>query len=937
MNRLIFILSFFITVVASAQTGKVNGLLTDKDSQTADEPVSFASVVLKGTNYGAQSDIDGKYTITAPAGTYTLVVSFVGMKTVEIPDVVVRNGFTTTVDVAMSAEAASLDAVSITVTKSRESAEALLQEQKKSVTIVQSIGAEELSQKGVSDASGAVAKISGVSKQESSSNVYVRGLGDRYQNSSLNGLSLPSTDVNKKNIDLDIFSSDVIESIDVSKAYDVRFFGDFSAGNVNVRSKKHTGNSFINISLGSGANTNAIGEDFLRMDGASFFGYYNKYDNDPFAVLLSHGLDPVDGYAPVNIDASIDGGHTIKFNNDMRLSIYGSASFSNGSYFQTGVARDYTNVLKVDFPAVEEFSYTARTTAQANIDFSIDSYNRFKLVNLFVNKSANEVSNYGINGLGFNRDANDSEDGYFVRNTQFNQDRVHVTQLLGEHEVTDSWTINWGAAYNKVFSDEPDRRRNTLEDYQFALDNDPTTNPNLFSNIAFDNQRFTQAVQDDEWTGFLNVEKKLNDKVKLNLRYSGKVKERDFTSYRYGYEVELNGSDVPVLDVNNLDAIFNLNNLNTDGNGVYNTVVLNPISNEIGNTNVPGLPENIYNGEMSYQGVSANAEINIGKLLVIPGLRFETWDQSITYDVVNLPPNDPGLRSVYENILLPSLNLKYALTDDINLRGSYSQTASLPEFKEVAPFVYEDVTVRYGGNPDLLGGRDGSGPTYSTINNVDLKFEWFFNKSEVLSVGGFYKQINDPVNRVVAADATGTQRYFRTGDSADVVGVELETRIGVIKDQEDDNVLVAGLNMAYTHTTQDLKNISGDNVTYTTSFDRDEIELQGASPFIFNADLTYTPTFNTYKPTASLVASYFSDRISAIGAGSLGDIVEKSVTTLDFVWSSPLSENLSLKFSAKNLLNPDIEYVREETSSGDITISSFKVGVNLGMSLKYKF
>ena len=160
MNKLFLLLFIVLSSLATAQNGRVSGVLIDKDSGAEQEPVAFASVVLKGTNYGAQSDIDGKYTISAPAGTYTLVVSFVGMKTVEVPEVVVRSGFTTTKDVVMEQESASLDAVSITVTKSRESAEALLQEQKKSVTIVQSIGAQELSQKGVSDAAGAVAKIS---------------------------------------------------------------------------------------------------------------------------------------------------------------------------------------------------------------------------------------------------------------------------------------------------------------------------------------------------------------------------------------------------------------------------------------------------------------------------------------------------------------------------------------------------------------------------------------------------------------------------------------------------------------------------------------------------------------------------------------------------------------------------------------------------------
>ena len=147
----------------------------------------------------------------------------------------------------MAASAASLDEVVITTTTKRESETALLLEQKKAVEMKQSIGAEELSRKGVGDAAGAVAKISGISKQEGSSNVYVRGLGDRYLNTTMNGLSLPSNDVNKKNIDLDLFSTDVIENVSVSKAYSSKFYGDFSAGNVDITSKDYTGNGFFDF------------------------------------------------------------------------------------------------------------------------------------------------------------------------------------------------------------------------------------------------------------------------------------------------------------------------------------------------------------------------------------------------------------------------------------------------------------------------------------------------------------------------------------------------------------------------------------------------------------------------------------------------------------------------------------------------------------------
>ncbi len=230
-------------------------------------------------------------------------------------------------------------------------------DQKKAVAIKQSIGAEELSRKGVGNAAAAVAKISGISKQQSSSDVYVRGLGDRYQNTTMNNLTLPSTDVNKKNIDLDLFGTDIIENISVSKAYTPSFYADFAAGNVNINSKEYTGTGFVNINVGSGVNSNASGENFVRNDGPSFFGYYNRYNNNPFAVILSHTTDPQDAAAPINFNGSVEGGYSFNFDEDTRLSFFATVGFSNGYEYREGVARDFTNVLKVDFPNIEEFDY----------------------------------------------------------------------------------------------------------------------------------------------------------------------------------------------------------------------------------------------------------------------------------------------------------------------------------------------------------------------------------------------------------------------------------------------------------------------------------------------------------------------------------------------------------------------------------------------------
>lgn len=934
---LIVILSLVTSLIYAQSTGSIVGKLTDKEFNN--EPLAFANILIKGTTTGTTSDIDGLYQFEELApGSYTLVFSFVGYETQEIVAEVVA-GKVTTINVPMGASAASLDEIVITTTTRRESEAALLLDQKKATSIKVSIGAEELSRKGVGNAAAAVSKISGVSKQQSSSDVYVRGLGDRYQNTTMNGLSLPSTDVNKKNIDLDLFTTDIIENISVSKAYTSSFYGDFAAGNVNINSKEYTGKGFLDISLGSGVNSNAAGQTFVRNDGPSFFGYYNRYNNNPFAVILSHTVDPQDAASPINFNGTISGGYSYNFDDDTRLSFFATASFSNGYEYREGVARDFTNVLKVDFPNVEEFDYQTNTTAMLNVDFKVDNKNTFKYSSLFINSSSDQVGYYGTQGQGFNRDDIASVDpnglGFFTINGRFNQDMVFVNQFLGDHNMEeDGLYVDWGVGYNKVLSDEPDRRRFSFENYQFALDNDPSTNPIFYTNIPFDNQRFFQSIDDSELNGFVNVKKEFSEKIKLNVGYNGRRKQRNFSSIRYGYEI-VDRDNTPVTDINNLNSILGVSNINIpDGSGTFNTIVLNPISNELGNTNMPGLPENIYNGLLEVYSGYANAEFTLGeKWLVVPGIRLEYFEQEIEYDVINIPPDDPGFRGVNETLFLPSLNVKYALNEDSNLRFSFSKTASIPEFKEVAPFVYEDVTIRYGGNPDLLGGPDGNGPTYSDIYNFDLKYEWFMSKEELLAVSAFAKRIENPVNRVVAADATGTQRYFRTGDAADVVGLEVELRKNVLVRDEDNSLLTFGFNGSYLHTEQDLKDVSG---TFTTAFDRDSEELEGASNWVLNSDITYTPKFGSYEPRLTLVGSYFSDRIYSIGSGSLGNIVEKSVTSLDFVWNSQITKDLDLTISAQNLLNPDISFVREGTGSGDITISEFKVGINVGFSLKYK-
>lgn len=939
-NLLLIVLCFISSLSIAQQTGSIVGKLTDKEFNN--EPLPFANVSIKGTSKGTTTDMDGLYNFDdIEVGTYTLIFSFVGYETKEISVEVVA-GKTATVNVPMGASAASLDEVVIKTTTRKESETALLLDQKKATTIKQSIGAQELSRKGVSDAAGAVTKISGVSKQEGGGNVYVRGLGDRYLNTTYNGLTLPANDIEKKNMDLNLFSSDVIQNVGVSKTYASNFYGDFAAGNVDVVSKEYTGEFFVDVNLGSSFNSNAIGENFVKSEGTGYFGFYNRYRNNPFAVVLSHGVDPISIDDPVGVEGSFSTGNSWDIGEESRLSVFATAAFGSSFEYRRGQAANVTAAANTIFQDAEEYEFSRNTTAMANIVYRINNDHKIKFNSLFINAAQDVVGRFGIDGRGYNRNtiANNDDFGFFTQNVQFEQDMIFVNQILGTSTLNEKLKLDYGIGYNYVLARQPDRKRIALERYDNAIDNDPTTNAIFYRNVDFDNNRYFQNIEDDELNARVNLSYELSEQLKLNFGYNGRTKKRTFDNQRYGYEII--NPFTEIADVNNFDAFFSLENQGV----LYNTSVFRPLdpANGLGRDNLPGRLENTYEGNLNVHALYADVVYKIGeKWTLVPGLRVEQFNQDISYDVINLSFNNPGTNEAKETFFLPSLNVKYALTEDQNLRFSASRTVSNPEFKEVAPFVYENVIDRIGGNPDLL-----NDPAFSTIINLDLKYEWFFNSGEILSLGVFNKTINDPVNLVSANDATGTQRFFRTGDRADVFGIELEARKKLIKDDEDNSLLSAGMNITYTSTKQDLKTVSG---TFNTNFNRDSDELQGASPVLINADLSYSPTFGDYKPVANLVFSYFSDRIDALGSGQLGNIIEKGVPTLDFVWKNTFNKNLEINASVKNILDPTIERVRENVSFdpnlandlgvdpdlSEFALSSYKRGVNVSIQLKYKF
>ncbi|HJY12116.1 MAG TPA: carboxypeptidase-like regulatory domain-containing protein, partial [Flavobacterium sp.] len=258
-NLKFLLFTLFICTISIAQNkGTISGSLTDKESNN--QPLPFANVLLKGTNISANTDIDGKYSLSVNPGTYTIIFSFVGYESVEKP-VTVKANETVTLDQVLSSGGYTLKDVVVKSTANKEKETALLLDQKNAVVIKQSIGAQEMSRKGVSDVEEGLTKITGITKV-GSRGLFVRGLEDRYNNLLINDLAAPTNNPFSKIVPLDLFPTNIVGVIDVYKTFNPNIYGDFAGGTFNIQTSKPT-KSITKINIGAGYTTGNSFKDFL--------------------------------------------------------------------------------------------------------------------------------------------------------------------------------------------------------------------------------------------------------------------------------------------------------------------------------------------------------------------------------------------------------------------------------------------------------------------------------------------------------------------------------------------------------------------------------------------------------------------------------------------------------------------------------------------------
>lgn len=918
MKLRLFIVTLFITTLSFAQSkGTISGVITDKDSNN--ETLPFANVFVKGTKIYATTDIDGKYSISVAPGSYVIQYTFVGYEPKEVP-VKVSAGAKIVMNQSLSSGAYALEDVVIKTTVNRQKETALLLEQKNAVEIKQAIGSQELSRKGVSDVATAVTKVSGISKQEGSGSVFVRGLGDRYNVTTLNGLPLPSNNPSNKNILLDIFSTDIVESIGISKTFESQNYADFAGANVDIVSKKMNGSPFVELGLGLGGNSNVLKLDnFYLQDGPSYLGF-NKV-NAPSNPLLPYNFatswDRQERKYTLNNNISLSGGKKFNVGENGSIGTFITASFDNDNKYNEGVYR--TNITaqglaNSDFYR-KSYKYNTNTTVMGSANYKIDTRNSLLFTTLFLNSTSQDYSEYDGKNIEF--PGNDPI-GFIKRGT-FDKTQLIVNQLLGKHELNDRWNTNWAIGYSMLDNTIPDRMQNT-----FVPIEDGSTVYTFFKNSSINNHRYFQALTENEFSANLSAsynfaKNEEGFKGKATLGYSGKMKNVDFNSQQYSFFPVTNKTVFPVDGFNNTDLYLSSTYFNlSDGDSSSRLL-------------------QYYTGHLNIHAIFGNLKYDFtDRLSVILGGRFEQIEQYVFYKSLDAPD---GTGRTYAPVkFLPSIIAKYKLNDKQNLKFAASNTYTLPQFKEKVKILFQEVGQSYEGNDKLYA---------STNYNADLSWELYPSSDELISVTAFGKLIKNPINEMFTNSSSGNITYANTGDKAVVTGIELELRKNIFEKSDENNLkqkLAFGFNGSYMYQDQDLSNTKvvvengfGANFTFKNS------KLSGASDFLANADLSFSKEFKNDKDiTATLTYAYVSDKLAVIGTQERGNLVDKSINRLDFIVKSNLSKNFRIGLAYKNILNPAYRRVTEQSKApviktADILASSYKIGSNFSLSLNYKF
>lgn len=902
-----------ILCAEDAPKGTVSGTVLDaKDNY----PLTGATVRLEGTSLGAITDLDGKYTISnVPQGIYSVIVTYVSYITKRIEGVRVVAGKRLTVDANLSTDEELLDEVVVVGEGNKEAETKLLLDRKQSLIATQAIGAQELSRKGLSDAESAVAQVSGVSRQEGQKNVFVRGLADRYNATTLNGFPLPSDDPEYKNIALEIFDTDMIRSIDISKAFNASQYGEVGGAIINIESKKLTGDRALEVSVDGGANTSTLGNRFNKQDGTNYWGLSRRHEPgrsdysasgslrpdipNPFPNMLTPSVLKT----PINHSFGLKIGRKVDLGGLSTLRMLLIANHSKGFSYSNRIDRSFQNTA--DYTP---FSKDQRGN-KSNIDTrqivlgnaTLDLFEKHSIeYNLLAIHSNAEYVDYAF-GVGEDTETiSEDEDQQFQTGRlrqQANDNRLLVNQLMADWKLSNSLTLKVGTAINIIRSYEPDRRSFFFLGGYNVEDRESSTgkaypglgwNPNAGGESK---ERFFSNLRENDYNAKASILWSYGNGSTLRAGYDFRYIDHSFAARKYQvrnavgkyYPDDLK-FDIP------WDELYDFSNSRGEGFPVEGVNNESYVARRTLHSPYIDLTHRF----------SDRFSLNVG-------FRYDHLSQELSKIDEDLSSGNTYTKDYPSEIRpqwLPSLNLRYDLTPEHTLRLGFSKTYILPRFKETIPYQYVNISFASQGNSYLKP---------SEAYNLDLKYDWYITPSELVSATVFYKNFTNPIIRAYVGGSAGIEEYHNAAKCANVAGVEVEVKKDLVDIYNAISAtrhkLTGGISAAYLYTGMKLDFPYANDIDIFMgslgNFPARNSRLEGASPFTANVDLSYAFSRSERNYSIGLLLNYFSDRIYSIGTKSTNqyDLIEKGQAHLNLIAQADITKNFSIKLKVNNLLD----------------------------------
>ena len=933
------ILFLFLTVAFQAAFAQsaISGLVMDGDFN---EPLAFANVIVreKGqtqSTLGSITDFEGRYSIIVKSeGIYEVEFSYLGYETKVISDVEVGTNDEVQVNVTLNPSSNQLEEVVITVSAKKNNEAAVLAIQKGAITLLDGLSAQTMKKSGDGDVAAAIKRIPGVSVQGGKF-VYVRGLGDRYSKTLLGNVEVPGLDPDRNTLQLDVFPTNLIDNILISKSASADLPADFTGGLVDVILKDFSAIPEYSFSVSAGYNTSTnfknaptlpdYSLNALSFDSGANELPFNSVVNFPrpvnvnnaqqeaFLISSTNAFTKQMGVSRENnfMDYSIGGTASNQYNISEKVSIGFIASMNyklDTDYYESVVNRSVAvrNGEQQDFDGQEGELGSIQSIASGLLGISVKT-GSFK-------HNATILAIRSGESNGFDGIIEDYIENPYsgITNTMTHTEREILTvPFSGAYRLSDKFSFDWKFAPSVVRVRDIDFRKsvfNVLNNGNKIIDNSSTALP---LRLWRDLEEYGVSAKADLKYDF-KLFGKAGNKLKIGVAYN--TKDREFGTDLFSIGYRGNSMDLDGNYDNILNSSFVWNATRDTGSFV------------IGDYQ----PTNQYEAQNETVGAYLSTELNVSeKLKATLGVRYEQYNVLYSgQDVSGEVYNDEEFIDVQD--FYPSANFIYSVDEDTNIRASYSMTTARPSFKEnSAANIYDPITERFFvGNVDLK-------PTY--IDNFDVRWEHYGEENRFMAISGFYKSFENPIEINYFDVTTPNTLIARNTEEAIVYGVELEMRNSLYSNDNyrvsfniNSSLIVSKLEMSENELIA-RQSVAGDREIDTFR------KLQGQSPYLVNAGITYDLFESDLE--AGLFYNVQGRALQVIGVGQFPDVFTEPFHSLNLNASKRFGENKkkTLTLKVDNLLNDAIESRFDYFGNTDFIFSSLNPGVNVSLAFGYKF